>query len=437
PGSPGPSARGHVWGTPIVPPRSSPVARFLEMDAFSRFDLLALNALDIPEVVRSSRSADRATTRSVEQRSETLLRRVVGDTEKPADIASLVHDLVRISYRSGHDPSGAASWPARAAASWGGLFYESRDPGGRRTARLADRLVWAARGDSEPPTPGPLTRRWGRPSRVEDSPSLAGAPEQKILLLATVQSLIDDLVEQPLMDGAQLPLPRLSEMGRDRGARELNAVFSQLFPLDPEGAFVIVDPRRYPGEPRIALHRPDEAASASPGLYVISVEPAAPPAPSGGPGAAPVPAPRRDPARMWDDMSVTSADWATVLSALQAAGARLSPPPPGDYRRLPGYMALRRWILDDASAGPIFDAVRWKDRPMGLILVNRLVSQRTWAPAVSTDGEYLEAELNHLVSGDPAKAPPDGLWPVRAGWNVRRVETTAGAPTYVLEPAAP
>ncbi len=403
------------------------------MDAFGRFDLLELNALDIPQIVRATRNDDRAVARAVEQRAEALLRRVVQDTENPADIARLVHELVRISYRSGLDAVSAAAWPERAAASWGGLFYESRDPGGRRTVRLADRLAWASRGQSEPPTPGPLTRYWARPARGEDSSSLAGASEAKVLMLEAVQSLIDDLVERPLTDGAQVPLPRLSEMGQDRGPRELNAVFSQLFPPDQDGSFVIVDPRRYPGEPRIALHRPGDARGADDHMFAISVEPAAAsrPSPSGDRASAPL----RDPNGLWDEPSVTPADWAAVLPAMQAAGSRLGPPPPGDYRRLPGYLALRRWILEDPAAGPIFEAVRWKDRPLGLVLLSRLVTQRTWAPRVSTDSEYLEAELNHLVSGDPERTPPDGVWPVRPGWIVRIDTSSPGTTTYLLEAA--
>ena len=136
---------------------------------------------------------------------------------------------------------------------------------------------------------------------------------------------------------------------------------------------------------------------------------------------------------MWEDASVTPEDWASVLAAMQTAGTRLGPPPPGDYRRLPGYLALRRWILDDPSAGPIFEAVRWKDRPLGLVLLSRLVAQRTWTPKVSTDSEYLEAELNHVVTGDPEQTPPDGVWAVRPGWSVRRDSTSPETPTYILE----
>jgi len=400
------------------------------MDAFSRFDLLALNALDIPQIVRTTRAWDRSMSRAVEQKAETLLRRVVEDTEKPGNVAQLVHELVRISYRSGLDPASTASWAERATASWSGLFFESRDPGGRRTARLADRLAWAARGESEPPAPGPLSRVWNRAAREDDSSSLAGAPEQKVLMLESVQALVDDLVERPLTDGAQVPLPRLSELGQDRGPRELNAIFSQLFPSDEDGSFVIADPRRYPGEPRVTLRRPDDSRPASMGMFTIVVEPAvsAQHAASG-----PAATLGRDPARMWEDPTVGPPDWATVVAALQAAGARLSPPPPGDYRRLPGYKALRRWVVDDPSAGPLFDAVRWKDRPLGLLLLARLISQKTWAPKVSTDAEYLEAELNDLTTGDPERSPPNGIWPVRPGWVVRTTAPTPGSVAYVLE----
>jgi hypothetical protein len=401
------------------------------MDSFGRFDLLALNALDIPQIVRSSRSWDRGVARSVQQRAESLLSRVVEDTEESSNIARLLHELVRISYKSGLDPASTASWSDRASASWSGLFFESRDPGGRRVARLADRLTWASRGESEPPPPGPIARRLKRSARAEDSPSLAGASEEKVVILETVQALVDDLVERPLIAGTQVPLPRLSELGQERGPRELNAVFSLLFPPDPDGSFVIADPRRYPGEARIALHRPGDTGASGPGMFWISVEAAATEsaATPAGAGAGP----RRDPARMWDDAAITPQDWGAVLAAMQAAGTRLVPPPPGDYRHLPGYVALRRWLLEDAAAGPIFDAVRWKDRPLGLVLFARLVTQHTWVPKASTDGEYLEAELNDLVSGDPEKTPVDRVWPVRPGWIVRVDVSSPETPTYLLE----
>jgi hypothetical protein len=399
------------------------------MDSYGRFDLLALNALDIPQIVRATRNGDRGVARDVQQRAETLLRRVVEDTERPADIARLMHEFVRISYKSGLDPVSAASWPERAAASWAGLFFESRDVGGRRTARLADRLAWAARGQSEPSAPGAIVRHLTRSNQVEDSPSLAGASEEKVLMLEIVQSLIDDLLERALTDGAVIPLPRLTELGQARGIRDLNAILSQIFPLDEDGMFVIVDPTRYPGEPRVELHRPDDPRAPGGGAFILSVQPRAAP---GGSDPAAVGA-RRDTAKMWEDPSVTPHDWAEVLATMQAAGNRLSPPPAGEYRGLPGYVALRRWILEDPSAAPIFEAVRWKDRPLGLPLLGRLVAQHNWVPKVSTDSEYLEAELNHLVTGDPERAPPGGVWAIRPGWIVRVDSSTPGAPTYVLE----
>ena len=403
------------------------------MDSFGRFDLLALNALDIPQIVRSSRSWDRGVARGVQQKAESLLSRVVEDTEQSPDIARLLHELVRISYKSGLDAANASAWSERAAASWSGLFFESRDPGGRRVARLADRLTWAARGESEPPPPGAIARHLKRTSRAEGSPSLAGATEEKVVILETVQALVDDLVERPLIAGSELPLPRLSELGQERGPRELNAVFSLLFPPDADGAFVVADPRRYPGEPRIALHRPGDSGVSGPGMFWISVEPAAS---EGSPGpAGATSGPRRDPARMWDDTAITPQEWGTVLAALQAAGTRLGAPPPGDYRHLSGYIALRRWLLDDPTAGPIFDAVRWKDRPLGLLLLGRLVLQHTWVPKASTDAEYLEAELNDLVTGDPEKTPPERVWAVRSGWNVRVDASSPESPKYVLEAA--
>ena len=436
---PGPAGGPGRWrGSPPGPARASPARAFLDMDAFARFDLLALNALDIPQIVRTTRSEDRAVERAVQQRADTLLHRVVEDTERPADIARLLHELIRISYKSGLDPASTASWPERAVASWGGLFFESRDPGGRRTARLADRLAWASRGESEPPGPGAFARLRGRAAHVEGSPSLAGAPEQKVLLLETVQSFVDDLVERPLTAGVRVPLPRLSELGRDRGARELNAVLGQLFPLDDDGSFVIVDPRGYPGEPRVVLHRPDDPHNAGEGMFTLSVEAASAPR-SALPGdAAPTPAPGswRDPAKMWDDPSVSPEEWAAVADALHAAGSRLGPPPPGDYRRLPGYVALRRWLLENPTAGPIFESVRWKDRPLGLVLLGRLVTGRSWQPQAPTDSEYLEAELNQLVSGDPERGPADGVWPLRPGWIVRRETAPSGATSYALGPAA-
>jgi hypothetical protein len=431
-----PQVAGTGRGPASGPPRAPPVRALLSMDGYGRFDLLALNALDLPEIVRSTHGGDRSISRAVQQRAESLLGRVVEDTEKPADIARLVHEFVRISYKSGLDPASTRSWPERAAASWGGLFFESRDPGGRRIARLADRLAWAARGQSEPPAPGALARRWARSIRPEESPSLAGASEEKVLILESVQALVDDLVERPLTDGALIPLPRLTELGHDRGPRDMNGVLSQLFPPDPDGSFVIVDPTRYPEEPRVALHRPDDARAAGSGVFAISVQAAAIARDSTtGDGAATLPAAaRRDPATMWGDAAVSPQDWASVLAALQASGGRLVRPPSGDYRSLPGYLALRRWILEDPAAAPIFGAVRWKDRPLGLPLLGLLVSQRTWVPKVSTDREYLEAELNHLVSGDPERSPTDGVWAVRPGWIVRADSSTPGVVTYVLEP---
>src|SRR5207247_4314018 len=110
---------------------------FLQMNPEEKFDIEAINAIDAPALVGETHG-DKRVLREVLRTAEALLPRVRAETEDPLLVSAILRAKTFDWYqRSPSDPSWVGSMPLR----WGGIFYESRVPGGRLSRKLSVRLT--------------------------------------------------------------------------------------------------------------------------------------------------------------------------------------------------------------------------------------------------------------------------------------------------------
>jgi len=139
------------------------------------------------------------------------------------------------------------------------------------------------------------------------------------------------------------------------------------------------------------------------------------------------------PSSPWERTEMTRKDWLAVLKGLEKRKARLEAPPRENPRDRESYLGLRELLLTDASGRKAFMAVHWKGKPSGLTLLCQLLSDGNLVPEADTDGDYLEAELDHPDKGHPDHRAKDGQWNIGHGWTVVRERADGGVRTYRAE----
>ena len=140
-----------------------------------------------------------------------------------------------------------------------------------------------------------------------------------------------------------------------------------------------------------------------------------------------------NPLAYWENEGMTKKDWLAVLKGLEKRKARLDSPPRDNPRDRPSYLALRELILTESAGRKAFLTVHWKGRPSGLILLCQLLSKGSLVPEVDTDGDYLEAELDHPAPGLEESSHKDGEWNLGHGWMVVREIAVSRGRTYRAE----
>ena len=201
----------------------------------------------------------------------------------------------------------------------------------------------------------------------------------------------------------------------------------ELFPKDAAGILTVLDPRFHPGLHALAIKvappkTPEDAAT-----YDLVQANAHPLSDSGAPDSATTEA---SPGSPWERTDTTKKDWLVVLKALEKRKARLEPPPRENPRDRESYLGLRELILTDSSARKSFLVVHWKGKPSGLALLCQLLSEGTLTPEIETDGDYLEAELDHPDRGHADRRSKDGQWNIGHGWTVVRELSDGRVRTY-------
>ncbi len=421
-----PKGAGRGRGSPVLEPTE--LEKFFQLNPEDKFDLEATNSIDAPALVEEARG-DKRVLREVLRTAEALLPRVRAETEDPLLVGAILRsktlDWVR---RSPSDSNWAETMPLR----WGGIFYESRVPGGRLSRKLSTRLA------------GLITQcvdasgavaflRAGVTGLFRGSAMMAkmvqfGLSSKRPRHVQQVaQAYLDDLAANRCVGKQPLPLERLSEVARRNGSAEVNITLVELFSQEGTGTLIVLDPRFHPGMDPVAIRvvapkTQDDAATydlVHGGVHAVRE--------SGPPDDATTDA---TPASPWERSDMTKKEWLALFRLLEKRKERLGAPPRENSRDRESYKGLRDLLLADASVRRAFLAVHWKGRPSGLTLLSQLLAAGTLVPEFDTDADYLEAELEHLGQGHADHRPKDGQWKLAHGWTIVREVADGSTRTY-------
>ncbi len=419
------------------------VQAFLQDEPLERFDLVAVNTLELLKIAEEARR-DPSLLEPVADRAEALMLRVKRELDDPLSAGAFLRDQTVLWYeQSQADPAWAERMPQR----WGGLFTESRSSGGRTVpwvnARLSTLRDMATR---EGKLGGRIRRKL---SRDKTSQAATGRTAAQQINAEVVQSILDDLASHPRDPETPLPLVRLSELAVRRQVATVNDSLAIIFSGPESGPFVVLHPNRYPRCEELLIRPPGPGASGAALAFTLApgrplrkgtgrLHAAGEAGSDRGGHAEGDESPRDDDldldaSTLWEARSVSKDAWAMIVAEAKRARTRLEPPPK-DYRARAAFAALRALALEDAEFRKSFLSVKWRGRPSGLPLLVTLLQKGTLAPEVATDHEYLEAELGELVQGDPDWRPSDFVW-VAGGWRIVREGSHAEGLRYRAEHA--
>ena len=402
---------------------------FLQMNPEEKFDLEAINAIDTRGIVEEARG-DKRILHQVVRTAEALLPRVRAETEDPILVSGILRDKTLDWYRqSATSPAWTEVMPLR----WGGMFYESRVPGGRLSRKLSIRLTGLINQCVEAAGAVAFLRA-GFTGLFRGSKMMAKAVQFSLgskrprLTQQVAQAYLDDLAATVRDKDHALPLERLSALARRNGSSEVNMTLTELFTQDVANLLTVLDPRFHPGLGALGIRivpARNQEDVATYDLVHIGSHPLN--KKSGSSDADTIDAIAGSP---WERETMTKRDWLLLLKDLAKQKGKMDAPPRENPRERESYLSLRELVLTEAAARKAFLVVAWKGRPTGLVLLAQLLSKGTWMPEVDTDADYLEAELDHLDSGRPEHRPKEGEWDLGHSWKVAREVATNGERTY-------
>ena len=421
-----PKLPGRARGNPAREP--SELEKFFQLNPEEKFDLEATNLIDAPKLVEEARGEKRV-LRDVLRTAEALLPRVRAETEDPLLVSAILRnktlDWVR---RSPSDSSWAETMPLR----WGGIFYESRVPGGRLCRKLSTRLAGLITLCVEASGAVAFLRA-GVTGLFRGSAMMAkivqfGLSSKRPRHVQQVaQAYLDDLAANRCVGKQPLPLERLSEVARRTGSAEVNITLVELFSQEGTGTLIVLDPRFHPGMDPVTIRvvapkTQDDAATydlVHGGVHAVRDS-----------AVSEDTAAELATASPWERSDMTKKEWLELFKSLAKRKERLGAPPRENSRDRESYIGLRDLVLADASVRRAFLEVHWKGRPSGLALLGQLLSAGTLVPEFDTDADYLEAELEHLGLGHADHRSKDGQWKLAHGWTVVREVGDGNARTY-------
>jgi hypothetical protein len=432
-----PDPSGPVSGGIGHPIRSEALRRFMAVDPVGRFDIQLLNTLPFFHLVEEAQR-DPELIGPLKDRAAALMARVKSEVDDPLSAGAFLREQVLHWYRrSAGDPQWAARMPER----WAGLFADSRVSGGKLQAWLNARLLAVYSGTVRAGRLSSRIRHGLRPPRAMEG-AMARTAHQQIQGEAA-QALLDDLAARPREGEGPFPLVRLSELAVRRQVQTVNDALSLLFNSRETGPFIVLHPNRYPDCDEVQIRPPAPAASGAALAFVLVFSKVARrssargPSPAASRGSPEGPnegigegagEPADDGATIWENPSGSATAWRELVQSYRQERKRLEPPPK-DYRIRPAYAALRDLLLEDAEFRVAFLAAHWRGRPAGLPLLVGLLLKGSLIPQVSTDHEYLEAELGVLTCDDPEWQPEGGVWTFH-GWTVTRQDSPSEGRRY-------
>lgn len=402
--------------------------KFFQLDPEEKFDLEAANGIDAPTLVEEARG-DKRILRDVLRTAEALLPRVRAETEDPLLVSAILRsktlDWVR---RSPSESNWADTMPVR----WGGIFYESRVPGGRLSRKLSTRLsnlialCVEASGTVAFLRAG-VTGIFRGSAMMAKIVQFGLSSKRPRHVQQVAQAYLDDLASNRCVGKQPVPLERLSEVARRNGSAEVNITLVELFSQEGTGTLMVLDPRFHPGMDPVAIRVVPPKTQDDAATYDLVHSGARAVRESGGANEVTTEA---SPASPWERSDMTKKEWLALFKALEKRKERLGAPPKENSRDRESYVGLRDLILSDSAVRRAFLTVHWKGRPSGLALLGQLLSAGTLVPEFDTDADYLEAELEHLGQGAAEHRPKDGQWKLAHGWTVVREHAGGNARTY-------
>lgn len=411
----GPSGNAIVERATVSKP--SELRKFLRMNPEEDFDIEAVNSIDFHYLLKEAR-ADKRYLRAAVNVAEALLPRVQAETEDPLLVGAILTDKTLAWYtKSAADPDWAEFAPLR----WGGIFYESRAPGGRLRRKLSTRLIDLlndavnASGTTAVLRAG-FSGMFRGSKQVKNAVQFALGSKRPRLTQQVAQAYLDDLAASPRQGEAPTPLPHLSDVAKRNGSTEVSNTLSELFKPESSRALMVLDPRFHPGMGSVTIQVIPARNAEEASTYDLV---------QGGMGRSHEPGAHGGaiealPTSPWDRTGLTDKDWLKILKTLEKKKARLEPPPAENHRERESYLGLRDVLLTSPDARRSFLQVHWKGRPTGLSLLAQLLASGVWVPEADTDGDYLEAELDHLHKQETGRSPNEGGWTIGRGWTVTR-----------------
>src|SRR3989454_8945605 len=416
---------GRAKGSPATGPTE--LQKFFQLDPEEKFDLEATNSIDAPALVEEARG-DKRVLRDVLRTAEALLPRVRAETEDPLLVSAILRsktlDWVR---RSPSDSSWAETMPLR----WGGIFYESRVPGGRLSRKLSTRLANLIALCVEASGTVAFLRA-GVAGIFRGSAMMAkmvqfGLSSKRPRHVQQVaQAYLDDLASNRCVGKQPLPLERLSEVARRNGSAEVNITLVELFSQEGTGTLMVLDPRFHPGMDPVAIRVVAPKTQDDAATYDLAHSGVRPGRESGDANEVTSEASLASP---WERSDMIRKEWLSLFKALEKRKERLGAPPRENSRDRESYIGLRDLLLADAAVRRAFLAVPWKGRPSGFGVRCQLPPAGRPGPGFGPDADYLEAELEHLGQGADHR-PKDGQWKLAHGWTVVREHAGGSARTY-------
>ena len=117
-------------------PDPGDVEAFLQMNPEDRFDIEVINSIDFQTLVEQAVRND-SLSRRVVRMTKALMPRIQAETEEAALVGAFLRAKTVDWYRRSPSPGWVATMPFR----WGGIFYDSRVPGGRFSRKLSVRVA--------------------------------------------------------------------------------------------------------------------------------------------------------------------------------------------------------------------------------------------------------------------------------------------------------
>jgi hypothetical protein len=404
------------------------------MDSAEGFDVQILNAVALPGLGKEAAEHSDLLGPTV-QRVGDLMIRVKRELDDPLTAGAFLRDQTLVWY---HQSPAQSDWAHRMPDAWGGIFAESRVIGGRLHPWVGERLRRLREACLNASTW--RTRAHESRARLRAVEAATSRTPHQTIQAEVAQAILDDLATHP-RTGATTPLVHLSELAVRREVATVNGALAVLFSSSELGPFVILHPNRYPDCDEVFIRPPAGNAAGAALAYALvqraSARRSAPkekaPGEAEAAGVGPEVAPELDEdLSVWDEPSVSPETWVKLLDQWKLARRRLASPPK-DFRGRPSYLSLQELVLADKSARAAFLAVRWRGRPSGLPLLAALLHEGSLAPEVSTDHEYLDAELGELAGIDPRKRESVSDWKL-PGWKISRQGQLPQALRYTAVP---